>query len=95
MKRRSITVTEENFHTLHGLVRDLIETYRLYAENWVVDQFRELPETPSATAIVALQSWVDHCLSVQFADQLITLMERRESAPGNASLFLPFSVAKE
>ncbi|MBF0425394.1 MAG: hypothetical protein HQL66_06220, partial [Magnetococcales bacterium] len=56
MKHTLITVTEKNFCTLHGLVRDLIATYRLSAENWAVEQFRALPETPSPQGIAALQS---------------------------------------
>ncbi|MBF0175250.1 MAG: hypothetical protein HQL63_00155 [Magnetococcales bacterium] len=81
MKRQSVTVTDENFPALYGLVRDLIETFRLHAENWVLDQFREIPEIPSITAVAALQSWVDHCVSTEFIHKLVALLEERENAP--------------
>ncbi|MBF0136395.1 MAG: hypothetical protein H7833_04900 [Magnetococcus sp. DMHC-1] len=81
MKRRGITVCDQNFRILHGLIRDMIDSYRLNAENWVVDQFRDIHENPTESSIAALQFWIDHDVSLEFANQLVATMEQQKSLP--------------
>lgn len=57
------SLTLLNFADVHKNIQLMIGHYRINVEKWVVDQFHDISDSPSETAVMALRLWMERFLT--------------------------------
>ncbi|MBF0419771.1 MAG: hypothetical protein HQL77_02105 [Magnetococcales bacterium] len=57
------SLTLLNFADVHKNIQFMIDHYRINIEKWVVDQFNDISNNPSDSAVMALRLWMERFLT--------------------------------
>jgi len=70
------TITDANFIVIRNQIQLMIDQYRINVEKWVLDQFNDIPERSSDSAIVSLRLWMEKFITLKQQSEILQSIDR-------------------